>query len=521
MDLDQPKPILDSRYVAYINVPIAGLFLLLSFLFLYVYRGTCFYLLNDWTQWQSGPYAHGFIVLAISAVMIWGMREKLKKIAIRPNYWAILLVLFFSLTWMFGILLGIRIAESLSFFLLFPSLIFALTGRHFVVQLWFPLIFILVAFPVWELFLPILQSIATTISHFFLKLSGTVVLRENTYLIIPAGKFLVAEGCSGLRYLLAAMTFGGFYIYLERLTQWRAVTFFSIVIFAAILANGLRITAVVIAGNLTAMQHPWVHEHLTLGWYIFAAMLVPVFWLGNKFSDAEQGVKKKVIIWRDGLVYEKPITYTILLPILIMALLAGPLLKTALLSRASSSISDIELSLPRAEGEWELSSGSHNIQQLIQPNYEGVDRILDQVYSDGNSRVRLYIASYLQQSQDKELINVNNYLYDEKYWQSEPHQLLSPEGPGFKLVEVQMKNNTHHEKLIWYWYRSAGYSTNRPVITKLLDLYGLITMQKGSSVIMISVDITDGRENSRASLNSFYSSMNIPINKTLDAMNSQ
>ena len=523
MDLDQTQAILDKRYVTHISAPISGLFILLSMLFLYVYRDTLFYLLNDWTQLQSGEYAHGFAVIAVAVFMVWGRRESLSQTVIRPNLLGISLVAGFSITWMIGILIGVRVVESMSFFLLIPSLIFTLTGRQFVTRLWFPLAFILVAFPVWELFLPYLQSVATTISYFFLRLTGTTVIREDAYLIVPAGKFLVADGCSGLRYLLAAMTFGGFYIYLESLTRWRAAVFFGIVVFAAILANALRITAVIIAGNLTEMQHPWVHDHLMLGWYIFAAMLVPVFFLGNKFGDAEQVIKKKVSIRKSHLFNEKASSYSMLLPILVIALMTGPTLKNLLLSRAQSSLnSDLELLVPAGQNGWKpLIESSYGNRENLQPNYEGADNIVDQYYSDSEKRVRLYVALYQQQKQDKELINVNNHLYDEEQWQAVESQVLSPKNSDHQFVEVQLKNNAGGKRLMWYWYRTAGHTTTRAVFTKLLDLYGMVTGQNSSSVIMMSTSFKDGRDQARNDLGRFYAAMNKQVDQQLDAMNNR
>jgi len=520
MDLDKTQAILDNSYETRMNIPVIGLFMIVSTLLLFVYSDTLIYLINDWTQWQNGEYAHGFVVIVVAIVMVWGRRESLQQINIRPNFLGIFFVLSFSLSWMIGILLGIRVVESLSFFLMIPSIIFALSGWQFVTRLWFPLAFLLVAFPVWELFLPHLQSLAASISHLFLKISGTTVLREDAYLIVPAGKFLVAEGCSGLRYLLAAMTFGGFFIYLEHLTKWRAAAFFGIVVFAAILANALRITAVIIAGNMTEMQHPWVHDHLMLGWYIFAGMLLPVFWIGNRLGDAEEKVKKEVIAGKVDFINKKSASYSALIPVLLIALIAGPSLKNILLSRAKASVNtDLQLSTPTGQGNWKPLLESNSARRNIEPKYEGADHIADQVYSDRNSQARLFIALYQQQKQDKELINVHNYFFNEEQWQAISSVIFTPDNSGHQLLEVQLINNYGEEKVIWYWYRIAGKTTTKPIVTKLFDLYGMIIDKNSSSAIMMSVDQTEGIEQARSHLASFYSSIIKQVNENLDTVN--
>ncbi|MFK8067516.1 MAG: exosortase C-terminal domain/associated protein EpsI [Gammaproteobacteria bacterium] len=503
---------------------VAVFFLIIISIFLIAYRETVQYLLNDWMQWEHGAYAHGFAVLAISLYMIWGWRDEIKQIHLKPSLLASILLIPLSLLWVASIYLGVRFVENISFFLLIPMFVYALAGRELLTRLWFPIVFLLVAFPVWELFLPYLQMVAAVASHFLVKLTGTAILREGVYLLVPAGKFFVAEGCSGLRYLLAAMTFGGFYIYLEGLTKWRAIYFFAVVVSAALLSNALRISAVVIAGNLTEMQHPWVHDHLTLGWYIFAGMLIPVFLIGNKFSNAEQNAKanisKQSIRTSIKPNDESIISYKIILPIIIMALLIGPLIKLSVNNNGLVTNSEDHLSAPEGNGSWEKTLDYLEIFKPLRPEYNGADYIIDQNYQADLSRVRLYIASYKFQKQDKELINVNNYLYSEELWQESTRQTLTIDqvanAKKNKILEYQLKNSAGEEKLIWYWYRSAGKTTTRPIISKILDLYGLFSGNTVSSVIMISADITDGYVHASNQLRDFYSSMINAINTNLD-----
>ncbi len=513
--------------MAQTNFKTLAIFLIISSIFLIAYIETIQYLLNDWVQWEHGAYAHGFAVLTISFYMIWGWREEIKDICLSPNLIASILLIPLSLLWVVSIYLGIRFVENISFFLLVPTLVFALAGREFLTRLWFPIVFLLVAFPVWELFLPYLQTFAAVVSHFLVKLTGTAILREGVYLNIPAGKFFVAEGCSGLRYLLAAMTLGGFYIYLEGLTKWRAFYFFAIVVFAALLSNALRISTVVIAGNLTEMQHPWVHEHLTLGWYIFVGMLLPVFFIGNMLSKAEQKVKAKNTSYVNRISKKQnddvKVSYRFILPFVVVALLSGPLIKQRLYDiNDNVLITDSEslLIAPVGNDDWEEVFDYVESYRPLRPNYNAADNIVDQYYQVAQNRVRLYIASYQTQKQDKELINVNNYLYSEEIWQEVTRQIhtvgQTVNDTGNKVLELKLKSPAGKEKLIWYWYRTAGKTTTRPIVSKFLDLYGLFVGNKVSSVIMISADITDGYVVASNQLRDFHSSMIKAINKNLD-----
>lgn len=535
MDLDETQyavdemisdghQILGTRLI----LPLLALFCVLAIF----YKETFIYLFDNWTQWQHGEYAHGFSVLTVAVYMIWGWRDSLHKLELKPEYAGIFLALMFSLTWMTGVLVGIRVVESLSLFLLIPSMIYALAGRQFATRLWFPLAFILVAFPIWDPMLPVLQSFAASLAYWLVKLTGISVIKEGAYLTITDGQFLVAEGCSGLRYLLAAMTFGGFYIYLERLTHWRAISFFFIVIAAAILANALRITMVVIAGEMTKMQHPWIHDHLSLGWYIFAIMLLPVFFIGIKLGRLQEihddglmtsSVRKPVPIVVEKLYKDRPKSLMILVSLLMLAAISGPWFKGHLLKQTViDKTINLETASPGEGNGWLKSSNVRAQKNKVIPSFTGADHIVDQYYFSGEQKVRLYIAIYLSQRQDKELINVNNVLYDEEHWQPvNNHIFNTTTGLNIDVREVHLKNNHGVEYLIWSWYQSSGFTTTRNIMTKLFDLYGLMTGNTQSSVIMIAVEKQKDIDSTRQQLNNFLDGMYGSIEMSLDNLSKQ
>ncbi len=517
MDLDQTQTIIGRHYAKYFNLTVALHFLLVFLAFGFLYYETIDYLLKNWLQIKSGEYAHGFVVIAVAGFMVWGKREGLGQTIIQPEIIAFIPLVFFSLTWMVGILAGIRLIENLSLFMLIVSTIYTLAGKRFTLQLWFPLAFLLIAFPVWEPALPLLQSIAALLSHTLLQLTGMPVIRQGAYIAIPEGKFLIAEGCSGLRYLLAAMTFGGFYIYLERLTQWRAMAFFIIVVGAAILANTIRIVIVIIAGNLTAMQHPWVHDHLMLGWYIFAAMLFPVFWVGYKLGDMERICQKRVTSRTGSVVLGKAVSYTFLVPLVILSLSSGPLLKSLLQKHYSEPEGKRSIVIS-ASGAWHKTD-INNEETTLHPLFKGNDFVFDRIYAHARDKVRLYIATYLIQEQGKELINVNNHLYNEELWQPKHKLLLQTDNGKRSVIETELVNSAGQRKLIWYWYRSAGMNTTSAVISKLLDIYGMFTGKSGSSVLMLETDFMGDLEKGRQRLRMFVADNISEIEQRLDSFN--
>ena len=100
------------------------------------------------TWWNSGTYNHGFLVVPISAYLLWRRREELAELTPRPTTWGLLLVLGLSVVWFVSSSANVLVLQQLSFVALTLASVLTLLGKKFVKAATFPLFFIFFAVPV-------------------------------------------------------------------------------------------------------------------------------------------------------------------------------------------------------------------------------------------------------------------------------------------------------------------------------------------------------------------------------------
>ncbi|WP_062059461.1 exosortase/archaeosortase family protein [Cellvibrio sp. OA-2007] len=137
---------------------------------------------------------------------------------------------------------------------------------------------LLFTIPIWSELTGVLVELSTLVVGKMVKLSNLTVLIDGSSLFIPSGTIHIADGCSGIRYLIISLLMG--YI-LILINQYRLRTAI-ITLFAAgalgLFANWLRIYLLVLIGYNTDMQSSLMHDHETFGWILFACLLIPAIY---------------------------------------------------------------------------------------------------------------------------------------------------------------------------------------------------------------------------------------------------
>ena len=97
------------------------------------------------------------------------------------------------------------------------------------------------------------------------RMSGVPVYNDGLYIFLPSGNWLVAEACSGIRYLLASFTLGCLFAYLSYQTAAKRLLFCLASIAVPVLANGLRAYIIVMLGHLSDMTIATGVDHIIYG----------------------------------------------------------------------------------------------------------------------------------------------------------------------------------------------------------------------------------------------------------------
>lgn len=151
----------------------------------------------------------------------------------------------------------------------------------------FPSIFLIFIMPVWGMLTNILQDISVSVVTYFMGFTGVPTYVEGNFVTIPAGVFEIADGCSGLRYMIVSLAISSLFRFLYIKNAKKAVGFFTLAIVGALLTNWIRITALILIGEYTNMESSLMEDHNTFGWYLFIPFMFILFWWGNKNADID------------------------------------------------------------------------------------------------------------------------------------------------------------------------------------------------------------------------------------------
>ncbi len=235
--------------------------------------------------WQLSTHQHGLLVVPISLFLIFRLRAETDPIALRPSLAGGLLVAALVCAWILARLIGVQAVEQFSVLALLPATFVAIGGLGVARLLLFPLLFVLLAFPFGDVLVPGLMAVTADISFVLLQLSGIPVLRDGQYMSLPGGEFVVAEVCSGVRYLMSGVLVSLLYAYLTYPSHFKRWVFVSVAVVLLVFGNGLRAYLVMAIASASNMRYLAGEDHIYFGWVLFGLLIVAIMWLGGRFAD--------------------------------------------------------------------------------------------------------------------------------------------------------------------------------------------------------------------------------------------
>jgi exosortase A len=466
---------------------LAGIFIMI----LVLYRETILYLGDLWSRVGDGPYGHGYLVLAVSLYMIYHRREKVLALVPCPGARALPAVAASMLLWLAATLADIQVGQVISLLPLILAVTWAVTGGRVTRQLLLPVMFTAFALPVWSPLLPVLREITSTGAFFLIRLSGITAFLQGYDVQLPSGRLSIEAACGGLNYLMAALTLGVFYAWLHYRNFRARLVVVVIAAGAAILANILRVTAIIYVAYMTDMQHPLVKHHLMLGWYLFGALVLVLLFIDHM-------IYRRRMVAADGAATVPAVTpgsancgyslvqYSLLLSVVATLVMSGPVIAWWLEHRPVAAHNAM-LELPSGQSGW---SGPAPLTDSWMPVYHGASELRRDYHKDG-ARVLLYVGYYPQQSQGRELINELNSIGDSENWQQSGANRPVVSSNGLPVIETELESPGGGRRLVWYFFRVAGHHTTSRYAAKILQVAGLLAGQRGAAVVVLATD-SDG-----------------------------
>ncbi len=500
------------RFVGY------SVFVLLIMLIL-MYRDTVLYLIGLWNDLENGEYGHGYLILSISVYLIVRNRRTLSALTPCPSYLGLVAVLVASLLWSSVVLVDVLKLQPVGLLLLILAIVWAMLGNKVTRTLLFPMLFIGFAIPIWFPLNPVLQELSADVVFWFIRVLGIPAFRQDNEIVLPAGSLSVTEACSGLRYLLPGLALGALYGYLNYATLMARFIVLLIAASASILVNIVRVVIIVYLGYATDMQHPFIEDHLVLGWYLFGGMVVVLlvadillsrYCRPSETGNAERKCNALTVSCDKGMLQQMSIFVAIA-----VLLSTGPVVVYWVNHHQSSENTLAELVLPSGSGDWK---GPIESNSDWMPDYRGAIA-RKQSYHKGDKRLDLYIGYYQAQKQSKELIYYANRIGNPEFWHSRNPKGTLIQINDHKVLEQLLEKEDGEKILVWYWYRVAGQYITNSYQAKVFQVLGLITGNPQAYVMAVAVNGGEIPE-ARKILGDFVSAMETPLMKFMEESHS-
>ena len=482
---------------------------------LYAYSEALFYLLNVWNDIEEGEYAHGYLVLAISAYLIFINRKRLYAQQPCPQPWVLILLAASVVFWIVATVVDVQVAEALGLWGVLACLIWLVLGTRIALILMFPVAYVLFAIPFWFPLSQVLQDITADIVFAVTRLLNMPTYRQDNLIVMASGSLSIEEACSGLRYLLAMLTLSSLYAYLNYRRFWSRVLVVVLASLAAVLSNLIRVFIVVYLGYVTDMQHPLVKDHLMLGWYLFSGivmvLLVLDVWFARKFAlselqeTVESAFQEKACHVSNGrwLVYSGAL----------LLLLCGPLVLDQLDAHNDRALvlqadPDRQLILAEQIGDWRHDAGAEDDWQPVFIGAKTAKAVYRKQFVEASvaetpkAPVTFYTAYYAGQKQGEELIYELNSITNHRKWRTRYARGRVFEIDGEAVLE-QLVSNGVRQKLVWYQYDVAGRVVTNKYLAKILQALAVMQGKPEAAVRVMATDIDDTKQQARQRLQDF------------------
>ena len=468
--------------------------------------------------WNSSEtFAHGYIIVPISAWLI--LRRRANFTALPPSPWwpALVLVLIAGAGWMVARMGEVQVVMQYAFAAMFPAIALAMFGRRLAWSLAFPLLFLLFAVPFGEIFIQPLIEFTADFTVWAVQATGIPVLRNGTRFELPTGNWSVVEACSGVRYLISSVTIGCLYAYLTYRSTARRVVFIAMSIVMPILANGLRAYMIVMIGHTSNMELATGVDHLIYGWLFFGLVMFAMFWVGSYWrqdTDAEAASLPHAAasdIAAPGRIRN-----------MALAIVAACALWPAFTAfNARATYNPTPAVLAAIPVSWAPAPAF----SPWKPSYHPADASFNGVYrQEGLSPVALTILYYRNQTRDKALISSINRLAADRdvYHEVDTNMRIEPlGGQELGLIESTIQG-PGGPFLVWRWMSINGQTITNAYVGKLHQAKTrLMFGADDGAAVMVSAPYSDNNpEAARKAMRAFLDAHLAAVNRALAATRS-
>lgn len=456
-----------------------------------------------WTG--SVSYNHCLLVFPVTIWFLWRLRGEIHAAPFEPWPFALNFVFAASLVWLAGALGDLKSLRDLALVLFVPSILSCLLGKRFFSAALFPLAFTIFAWPFGEIFVPIMMDWTADFTIAALRATSVPVFREGNNFVIPTGEWSVVEECSGIRYLMASLSAGAFYAYLNFRSSARRAVFIGIALVVPIVANWFRAYFTVLLGHLSDNTIAVGFDHLVYGWVFFGFVMFGVFMIGARMADGPPELPSVTL----GGTPQFSRTLFPFAGAVILVALTGPAWSAWSATRDARTFASgaTELRSPASLGDWFLET-QENLGDG--PSFPSGPVTLAARYSSPAGWVGMHVAAGSGRDAGNTIFSYSStarFVSDRRWHLVSERTASTREAMGNAVLE-RVVTDGRRRLLLWQWYRVGALTTASLARAKAeVAASRLIGAEQPGVVVVLFTELADDRAAASAALLEFRGAM--------------
>ncbi len=255
-------------------------------------------MLHQW--WNIDTYNHILLVPPIIAWLVWLKAEELARMTPRPFAPGLALVAAGLGLWLAGRISDINLIAHAGAVGAVQGAVVAVLGLRVSAFLALPIALGVFLVPFGDEIIPLLQTITAEIAIALTIWSGIPAQIDGIFIDTPVGLFIVAEACSGVKFLIAMVTLAALVCF-TRFRSWkRRAVFMAASIIIPILANGVRAWGTIYIAQFAGVEFAAGFDHIFYGWIFFAIVVIVILAGAWRFFESEPEDYEPSAEWLDG-----------------------------------------------------------------------------------------------------------------------------------------------------------------------------------------------------------------------------
>jgi len=464
------------------------------------------------TIWyRSETFTHAFVVPPIALWLVWRRRHELAAYGPKPAPFVLIGIVGLALMWLMGDLTAVNSVTQLAFVAMLVLAVPAILGLAVAQAIMFPLAFLFFAVPIGEFLMPWFMEMTADFTVAALRLTGVPVFREGLQFVIPSGNWSVVEACSGIRYLIASVTVGTLFAYLNYQSTKRRILFVLVSILVPVFANWLRAYMIVMMGHLSGNKIAVGVDHLIYGWVFFGVVIMLMFVIGARWSEPEPthpsgtgrvSAMSRVAAPANGKLW--------LVTACVLVFAALPTGAKWAIERNAATVAAV-LAAPAA-----LAAGWNSADPALlgfKPNFENPSAETNFAFERSGALVGVYLGYYRNQNYARKLVSSTNVLVlsSDKVWSrvtsGTRETKFGQQAAGVRTAGLRRladaAPNQAGRLVVWQIYWIDGTLTASDYLAKVYSAVYQLMGRGDDSAVIVVYTAKDASATAEATLESF------------------